>query len=425
MRAVTMDCRMRCMIALLTLLLAASCRGEASQPAVVTIPHDPWLLHHEVRADRLAAPFASGSAGNPPFVMRRPSNAALHLPPGFHIELWAVGLEDPRSMLLAPNADVFVSEPGAGRVDVFRGGKRTSFAEGLDHPFGLAFHANFLYVGTEGAVLRFPYRSGQLVAGTKGDLILTLPEGGHTTRNILFNASGSKLYVSIGSGSNVGAEGPPRASILECNPDGTAARVFASGLRNPVGLAWNPVTGALWTSVNERDGLGDDLVPDYITDVRDGAFYGWPYAYLGRHPDPRRQGEHPELVAKAIAPSVLIESHSAPLGMLFYSGSMFPREYSGNAFVALHGSWNRKLRTGYKIVRVPFRNGVPAGGYDDFLAGWLESPSARSVWGRPVGLLQLNDGSMLISDDGAGVIWRVTYAPPTPGARMRDRGTNQ
>jgi glucose/arabinose dehydrogenase len=226
----------------------------------------------------------------------------------------------------------------------------------------------------------------------------------------MFNNAGTKMYVSIGSRSNVSSGEPPeRAAIIELNPDGSGKRIFASGLRNPVGMAWEPVTGALWTAVNERDGLGDELVPDYATDVQPGAFYGWPYAYLGPHEDPRRVGERPDLVKKTILPSVLIQAHSAPLGIVFYQGKMFPAEYRGRAFVALHGSWNRAKRTGYKIISIPFRNGRPTGGYDDFVAGWMTDETSRTVWGRPVGLLVLGDGSLLISDDGAGKIWRVTY----------------
>lgn len=401
--------RMPRMIAPLMLFLAAACRAEATTPDVVSTAHDPLLQHHEVRADHLPAPFATRSAGNPPIVLGRPAGAALHVPPGFHVEIWASKLSDPRSMVLAPNGDVFLSEPGAGKIDVFRAGKQFTFAQGLDNPFGLAFHDGFLYVGNETSVIRFAYAPGQTAASAKPQTIAPLPGGGHTTRNVLFNRAGTKMYVSIGSASNVSAEGPPRAAIMEYNPDGSGRRVFASGLRNPVGLAWNPTTGALWTSVNERDGLGDELVPDYVTEVQDGAFYGWPYSYLGQNVDPRRKGEHPELVAKAIVPSVLIESHSAPLGIAFYDGKMFPADYRGSLFVALHGSWNREPRTGYKIIRVPFRNGKPTGGYDDFLAGWSPDPTARRVWGRPVGLLVLPDGSLLVSDDGAGVIWRVSY----------------
>ncbi len=258
-------------------------------------------------------------------------------------------------------------------------------------------------------MVRFAYAPGQTAAHGPPQQVTPLPPGGHSTRGVIFRRDGSKMYVSIGSASNVSAEGPPRASIMEYNPDGGGKRVLASGLRNPVGMAWNPTTGALWTAVNERDGMGDDLVPDYITEITDGAFYGWPYSYIGKNIEPRRKGEHPELVAKTVLPSLLIASHSAPLGITFYEGTMFPPAYRGNAFVALHGSWNRTQRTGYKIISVPFRGGKPSGGYDDFIVGWCPDPDSRRVWGRPVGLLVLPDGSMLISDDGAGVIWRVTY----------------
>jgi glucose/arabinose dehydrogenase len=414
-----MNRRIPFMIAFLTAFITLACHAEATAPPNVTIAHDPLLQHHDVRPDRLAAPYATRSAGNPPIVLSRPAGAALHLPPGFKIELWATKLENPRAMILAPNGDVFVSEPGSGRIDVFRDTDHTgrfdhrfTFASGLDEPYGLAFHGGYLYVGDEDAVVRFTYTPGQTAARGQPQRVTPLPPGGHSTRGVIFNRNGSKMYVSIGSASNVSPEEPPRASIMEYNPDGSGKRLLAWGLRNPVGMAWNPTSGALWTAVNERDSLGDDLVPDYITDVIDGAFYGWPYSYIGKNIDPRRKGEHPELVAKAIAPSLLIESHSAPLGVVFYDGTMFPPEYRGNAFVALHGSWNRTQRTGYKIISVPFRGGKPAGGYDDFVVGWSPDPNGRRVWGRPVGLLVLPDGSLLISDDGAGVIWRVTYAKP-------------
>jgi glucose/arabinose dehydrogenase len=216
--------------------------------------------------------------------------------------------------------------------------------------------------------------------------------------------------VSVGSESNVSSgEDPRRAAVLEMNPDGSAERLFASGLRNPIGMAWEPATGALWTCVNERDGLGDDLVPDYATDLRDGAFYGWPYAYLGPHEEPRRKGERPDLVRRTIPPAVLIQAHSAPIGMAFYTGTMFPPQYRGAAFVALHGSWNRSARTGYKVISIPMKNGRPSGGYDDFVTGWSPDEESRRVWGRPACLLVLGDGSLLITDDGNGRIYRVTY----------------
>jgi len=384
--------------------LILRCGGEALPQAA-----PQRLAHHDVRVEQLPEPYATHSAGNPARIIKRPSNASLQLPPGFRAAVYAEDLEDPRNMVLAPNGDVFVAETAAGRISILRGQQRFAFASDLDHPFGLAFTNGFLYVGNESSVVRFPYAPGQTAARGPAQRIASLPSGGHSTRNVIFNRDRSKLYVAVGSAGNVNIEREPiRAAITEMNPDGTGARVFAAGLRNPVGLAIEPQTQALWTSVNERDGLGDELVPDYITDVRDGAFYGWPYAYLGTHEDPRHAGKRRDLVAKSIVPSLLIESHSAPLGIVFYNGTMFPQQYRGNAFVALHGSWNRSTLTGYKVVSVPFRNGHPAGGYDDFVSGWIADPNGK-VWGRPVGMLVMRDGSLLISDDGANLIWRVTY----------------
>ena len=388
----------------LAIVLLLGCSRE-------TVHAQTMLRHYDIRADQLPQPFATPSAGNPPRVVSQPRGATLHLPPGFSISVFAEGLEDPRHMLLAPNGDVILSEPGAGKITILRGGKRFTFASNLDEPYGLALRGGWLYIGEQNAVSRLPYAAGATRATREPERLSPLPPGGHSTRGILFNRAGTRMYVSVGSASNVNPGEPPeRAAILEFNPDGTGKRVFASGLRNPVGMAWEPVTGALWTAVNERDGLGDDLVPDYITDVRQGAFYGWPYSYIGAHEDPRRRGERSDLVKRAIVPTLLIQSHSAPLGIAFYQGNMFPPEYRGSAFVALHGSWNRERRTGYKIIRVPFRSGRPAGGYDDFVVGWMTDETSRTVWGRPVDLLVLGDGSLLISDDGAGKVWRVTYS---------------
>ncbi|HYS55477.1 MAG TPA: sorbosone dehydrogenase family protein [Thermoanaerobaculia bacterium] len=383
-----------------------------------TAPAPQMLRHYDFRADQLPAPYATPSAGNPPRVTGPPPGARLLLPPCFKISLFAEKLDDPRRMLLAANGDVVLSEPGAGKITILRDAnhdgvaeQRFTFASGLDNPYGLAFHEGWLYVGNEDAVVRFPYVPGATHSVRPPQQLAQLPPGGHSTRGVIFNRGGTKMYVSVGSESNVSTGEPPeRAAILEFNPEGTGKRIFASGLRNPVGMAWEPVTGALWTAVNERDGLGDDLVPDYITEVRDGGFYGWPYSYLGQHEDPRRKGERRELVARAIVPSLLVQSHSAALGIVFYEGSMFPAEYRGSAFVALHGSWNRSQRTGYKIIRVPFRNGHPTGGYDDFVIGWMTDEQSRNVWGRPVDVLVLGDGSLLISDDGAGKIWRLSYS---------------
>ena len=400
---------MKAMRKLVPLLIFAACaQTEAQTPAV--------LQHHEIRADQMPAPYATRSAGNPPQVVDAPPGARLVAPLGFHINVFASGFDDPRTMLLAPNGDVIVAEPGGGRVTILRDAnhdgvaeQRSVFASGLNAPFGLALLGGYLYVGNEDAVVRYDYRPGQTKASGPMKQITPLPAGGHSTRGLLVSRDGTKLYVSVGSASNVSVEEPPRAAILLMNPDGSARRTFASGLRNPIGMALEPSTGALWTVVNERDGLGDDLVPDYATEVHDGAFYGWPFAYIGKHEDPRRRGERPDLVGKTIVPSLLIQSHSAPIGMTFYTGSMFPPAYRGNAFVALHGSWNRTRRTGYKIIRIPFKNGHPTGGYDDFVAGWMLGEENRKVWGRPACLLVLGDGSLLISDDGAGKIWRVSF----------------
>ena len=366
----------------------------------------------------LPAPFDTPWFRKSTRIVPRPDGRELTTPSGFTVNVFADTLQFARFMALAPNGDVFLAEPakGAAVITVLRDAnhdgvaeQRSTFASGLDSPFGLALHGGFLYVGNENAVVRYAYRPGQTVANGKPQMIAPLPDGGHSTRGLLVSRDGTKLYVSVGSASNVSREEPPRAAILIMNLDGSGRRTFASGLRNPIGMGLEPSSGALWTVVNERDGLGDDLVPDYATEVRDGAFYGWPYAYIGKNEEPRRRGERPDLVAKTVVPSLLIQAHSAPIGMAFYNGSMFPPDYRGSAFVGLHGSWNRSRRTGYKIIRIPFKNGHPAGGYDDFVVGWMTDETSRRVWGRPACLLVLGDGSLLISDDGAGKIWRVSY----------------
>ena len=390
---------------ILVLFLLIRCGADAQSPPQPTRPG----AHHDVRPDPLAKPYATRSAGNASSIVKRPANAQLQLPPGFHIAVYAEGFDEPRNMALAPSGDVFVAETAGGRITILRGNQRFTYASRLDGPFGLAFTNGYLYVGEESAVVRFPYTPGDTAARTLPQTIASLPSGGHSTRNVIFSRDGSKLYVAVGSHGNVNIEeNAMRAAITEMRRDGSAIRTFASGLRNPVGLALEPTSGTLWTTVNERDGLGDDLVPDYVTDVRNGAFYGWPFTYIGLHQDPR-MGQRPDLAPKTVVPSVLIESHSAPLGMCFYTGTMFPPEYRGNAFVALHGSWNRSILTGYKIISIPMRNGRPTGGYDDFIAGWIVDPRGK-VWGRPVGLLVLPDGSLLIADDGGNLIWRVWYS---------------
>lgn len=402
-----------------TILLAIVILSACSRPEPPRTEQSPSPMRHfEVRADQLPAPYHTESAGNPPRVIRRPADAKLIVPPGFRIGIWAEDFEDPRNLVLAPNFDVFVADMSGLKIDVLRDtngdslpDKRWVFADELNRPFGLAFRGNHLFVGTEDAVVRFDYAPGQTAA--KGDpvRIAALPAGGHATRNLIFNRDGTRMYVAVGSDSNVKDETdePLRAAITEFTPEGKLVRTFASGLRNPIGLAWNPADGKLWTTVNERDGLGDDLVPDFATEVEAGGFYGWPFSYIGQNVEPRHGGARRDLIEKAIVPTVLIEAHSAPITLAFYQGTMFPQQYRGGAFVALHGSWNRTSRTGYKVVHIPFANGKPTGGYDDFILGWAPDPAKETVWGRPAGLLVLRDGSLLISDDGAGLIWRVTY----------------
>jgi glucose/arabinose dehydrogenase len=279
---------------------------------------------------------------------------------------------------------------------------------GIDAPFGMAFHDGYLYVGNTGSVVRFKYTNGDMKAQAAPEKLLDLPVGGHSTRNIVFNRAGTKMYLAVGSGSNNNAgEDCRRAAILEFNPDGSGYRVYASGIRNPVGLTLQPDTDTLWVAVNERDNLGDDLVPDYVTRVKENAFYGWPWFYIGDHQDPRHPGARPDLKDKITVPDVLLQAHSASLGLTFYEGNSFPAEYRGDAFAAEHGSWNRSKRTGYKVVRIRLKDGVPTGEYEDFVTGFVVNDN--EVWGRPVGVAVARDGALLISEDGNGTIWRVSH----------------
>jgi glucose/arabinose dehydrogenase len=279
-------------------------------------------------------------------------------------------------------------------------------------PFGLAFNNGYLYVGNTASLVRFKYTNGDLKPQAEPEKLMDLPTGGHSTRNVIFNRGGTKMYVAVGSQSNnTAGEDCRRAAILEFNPDGSGYRVFASGIRNPVGLAWQPNSNTLWTAMNERDNLGDDLVPDYATSVKDGGFYGWPYAYIGKNYDPRYQGAFPDLVNKTIVPDVLLPAHSAALGITFYDGNQFPQRYRNGGFVALHGSWNRSVAAGYKVVFFPMNNGRP-GPIEDFASGMLasngENGAAIEAWGRPVGVTVARDGSLLVSDDGSNVIWKIS-----------------
>lgn len=380
-------------------------------------------VRYLIRPADLPEPFATKSVRMFSKVVEQPEDAVLYVPEGFRLNVFAEGgFRYPRWMALAPNGDVFVADSRADRVYVLRDSdgdgraeSRFLFSDRLRQPFGMAFWNDWFYVANTDSVVRFKYKPGQTRADDEPEKIIELTEGGyrqHWTRNIIFSPDGKKLFVSIGSKGNYQPETDPRrAAISIYNPDGTGHRVYAGGLRNPIGLDFNPGTGELWTAVNERDGLGDDLVPDYVTAVREDAFYGYPYAYIGQNPEPRLDGARPDLIRKTVVPDVLVTSHSAALGLVFYTGKMFPKKYRGDAFVAFHGSWNREKLTGYKIIRIDFDNKgrLKNHGYEDFITGWLPDSSSREVWGRPVGLLVLNDGSMLITDDGAKKIWRVSY----------------
>jgi hypothetical protein len=383
----------------------------------------------------------------PPSVVARPAGAELKTLPGFTATVFAK-LEGPRQVRVAPNGDIFVAESQPGRIMVLRAGAGAAkpsatetFAEGLSRPFGIAFYPlgpnpQWVYVANTGSVVRFPYRNGDLKARGPAQVVVpALPRGGyHWTRDLAFSDDGRTMFVSVGSDSNV-AEGMSkkspaevaawqsthalgaawdkeenRADVLAYDPAGKGGHVFAAGIRNCVSMATNPITHALWCVTNERDLLGDNLPPDYATQVKAGAFYGWPWWYIGDRQDPRHEGERADLKGKVTVPDVLLQPHSAPLGIAFYEArgpGAFPAEYRGDAFVALHGSWNRAKRTGYKIVRVMLKNGQPTGEYEDFVTGFVVDDHA--VWGRPVGVAVAHDGALLVADDGGDVLWRIAY----------------
>lgn len=375
-----------------------------------------------------------------------PAGAAPTAPPGFVVTRFAEKLAHPRWLYVLPNGDVLVAEAApepvplnslenvvehvldstvgatpesANRITLLRSrdGKvvlRSVFLSGLDEPFGMLLLNGSFYVGNTSGVWRYPYHDGDTQITAKGEKILDLPVGHHWTRNLLAGEDGKKIYVAVGSDSNIAEKGlaveKRRADIMEINPDGTGERIFASGLRNPNGMAWQPVTHALWTVVNERDMLGDDLVPDYLTHVKDGAFYGWPWAYWGHHVDARVQPERPDMVAKAIAPDYALGSHVAPLGLAFYTASAFPAHYRGGAFIGEHGSWNRAQRVGYKVVYVPFAGGQPSGLPEDFLTGFMPDIKSGVAYGRPVGVVVDRTGALLVADDVGNIVWRVSPA---------------
>jgi len=381
----------------------------------------------KITVSDLPQPFATQSSNNGAELVARPANAWPVAPAGFKVELYASGLDNPRLLRTAPNGDIFLAESEPGRIRVFRGmtgdGKAEQmqvFADGLKRPYGIAFYPpgpdpQWVYIGNENEVVRFPYHNGDLKASGPSQHIADLPEGGgHWTRAVEFSPDSKKMFVAVGSASNVDdtdthPSEKSRADILVCDPANCELKVYAYGIRNAGGgIKVNPQTGELWCSVNERDALGDNLVPDYITHVEEGGFYGWPWWYIGAHQDPRHKGKHPELKDKVIVPDVLLQPHNASLEFLFYDGDKFPAEFKGDIFASEHGSWNKAVRVGYEVIRVPLhQTGHASGEYQDFLTGFV-LPDGH-VWGRPVGITEAPDGSLLVSDDGSNSIWRVSY----------------
>lgn len=397
-----------------------------------------------IRPEDLQAPFSTESASNGAGLADRPEDANPIMAPGFSAEMIASGIASPRVVRVAPNGDLFVADSRASQIRVYRlthgsakPAEEAIFANGLTQPYGIAFYPQgdnpqWIYVANSNSVVRFAYRDGDLKAsGQPETVVANIPSSHHWTRDIAFSPDGKTLYLSVGSGSNVaegmgkrpkggldawaksmplgaawGAE-DGRADVLAFDPDGKNGRIVATGLRNCSGMTVQPANGALWCVVNERDALGDNVPFEYATTVKDGAFYGWPWYYIGNNEDPRHKGERPDLAGKATIPDVLIQAHSAPLNIAFYTSGNFPADYQGDAFVALHGSWNRGIRTGYKVVRLRFKDGKPTGEYEDFITGFVISDD--EVWGRPVGLAVAKDGALIVTEDGSGTIWRITY----------------
>jgi glucose/arabinose dehydrogenase len=447
-------------IVILTLLYGLGTHTLASTDSLLVgrAAYGDWRsdapgLRRYIRPDDLPAPSASASITNNSVAVAMPADARLKVPAGFQVRLFASGLERPRLIRMAPNGDIFIAESFAGRIRVLRPTEsgdavlhNSIYASGLRLPFGIAFYPSgndpqWIYVANTDSVVRFHYHKGDLRADKEPEVIVpTMPDGGHWTRDIAFSLDNSLMFVSVGSASNDGEamaafdltsarewagflrrrirnvvlgrfstndSESERADVLAFSPNGEGRHIYASGIRNCVGMAVNTTTGDLWCSTNERDGLGDDLPPDYITRVREGGFYGWPWYYIGAHEDPRHMGGRPDLKDKIIVPDVLLQPHSASMQMMFYTGEQFPAEYKGSIFAAEHGSWNRAKRTGYKIIRAIVNNGIPSGEYEDFVTGFVIDDTR--VWGRPVGIAQAQDGSLLFSDDGNGTIWRVSY----------------
>jgi glucose/arabinose dehydrogenase len=428
----------------LAVAVVSGCNGHQATSAHQEA--DSLTMKNNTPPDSLPAPGATKSVTNFSNVIGWEDGSKPIAPEGFTVTKFADGLKNPRWIYVAPNGDVFVSEAHAikrftqevinsisgkaksennnitaNRITMFRDtnndgqpDERYTFLKNLNQPLGMLVMNDVFYVANTDGLVQYPYKAGMTSISTEGKKILSLPAGGynnHWTRNVIRNEDGTKLYVSVGSGTNAAEHGMEnekgRANILEVNPDGTGVKVYASGLRNPVGMDWAPGTHTLWTVVNERDQLGDDLVPDYFTSVKEGAFYGWPYAYFGQHEDPGFKGQAKELVKTSVVPDVALMAHTASLGLLFYKSNMFPEKYRNGAFISQHGSWNRTYLSGYKVIYVPFRDGRPAGKAEDFLTGFIASEPKSEVHGRPVGLAIAKDGSLLVADDASNTIWRV------------------
>lgn len=433
---------MKKFILLIVLVIVVSCKdkksSEITQKDVVKTETD--TLH-------LPAPDEKNSKNKFSNVIGWPSGKTPVAPEGFTVTRFTENIKSPRNMIQASNGDIFVvlsnserttkekiKNDISGKSDAEVGGKSANriilyrdankdgvaesssvFLDNLNQPYGMLIIKDQFYVANTDGLWVYPYKEGETKITKPGKKIVNLPAGGynnHWTRNLISNKDQSKIYISVGSGSNVGENGMEyevrRANILEVNPDGSGEKIFASGLRNPVGMSWNPITGELWTVVNERDELGDELVPDYLTSVKKDAFYGWPYAYFGKNEDPRRKGEKPDLVAKTIVPDVPLGAHTASLGLTFYTGQQFPDKYKNGAFIGQHGSWNRSSLVGYQVAFVPFKNGKATGSYEPFLTGFIADKEKGDVYGRPVGVLQIADGSLLVADDVSGIVWRVS-----------------
>tara|TARA_R110002020_G_scaffold254617_1_gene468373 strand:- start:57815 stop:59119 length:1305 start_codon:yes stop_codon:yes gene_type:complete len=376
----------------------------------------------------LPAPYSSESVTNNSKVVGWPDGKMPTAPAGFTVTKFADELDNPRNTYVGPNDDLFVVESStkgsADRITIFQDKNndgeyelREIFKEDLNRPYGMLVMDNYFYIANTDGLYRFPYKAGQQKLEGEGEKIVDLPAGGynnHWTRNLIANEDGSKIYISVGSASNNAEHGMEeetrRANILEINPNGSGEIIYASGLRNPVGMSWNPGTNELWTAVNERDELGNDLVPDYITSVEKGGFYGWPYSYFGQIEDPRMKGEGSDLIGRALVPDVPVGSHTASLGLTFYDGDSFPNEYMNGAFVGQHGSWNREKLSGYKVLFVPFADGKPAGEPQDFLTGFVSDSESSEVYGRPVDVTVLPDGALLVNDDSGNILWKVTYS---------------